>query len=146
MGTTRLLKGLSWWVLVPTVTDDRNWSSKAAVTVWALKGLTQVAKTRLSLFALLALLLLLENLVAIMSSHSFFDLGSPGSSILGNLFPGFRWNVTLLQCNFERVFIALPWSTSGALAMTQFSKENSLWQAIVRHASNMSGPSELLLH
>ena len=50
-------------MLVPTVTDDRDWSSKAAVTVWALKGLTQVTKTRLSLFALLALLLLLENLV-----------------------------------------------------------------------------------
>ena len=91
---------------MPTVTDDRDWSSKAAVTVWALKGLTQVAKTRLSLFALLALLLLLENLVAIVSSHSFFDLGSPGSSILGNLFPGFRSNVTL-QCNFKRVFVTL---------------------------------------
>ena len=80
-----------------------------------------------------------------------FYLGSPGISVLGNLFPGFRSNVASIQSNFERILVTLFWSTTGALAMTQFSKEYSLRQAIVRqaivrHTSYMTNPPQLCLH
>ena len=75
---------------MPAMTYDRNASSKAAVTMWARKVRTQSTRIQVTLFALTALLLLKENLVTIMSSHSFLYLGSPGISVLGNLFPGFR--------------------------------------------------------
>ena len=133
------------------MTDDRNASSKAAVAVWAREGCTWIIRVQTTLFALTALLLLLENLVTFMSSHSFFYLGSPGISVLGNLFPGFRSNVASIQSNFERILVTLFWSTTGALAMTQFSKEYSLRQAIVRqaivrHTSYMTNPPQLCFH
>ena len=90
------------------MTDDRNVSSKAAVAVWAREGCIWIIRVQATLFALTALLLLLDNLVTFMSSHSFFFyLGSPGISVLGNLFPGFRSNVASIQSNFERIIVTL---------------------------------------
>ena len=82
------------WVFVPVMTNDRDVSSKIAGTVWAWKGCTPITRIQVTFFALTAVLLLMKNLVTIMSSHSFFYLGSPGISVLGNLFPGLRSYVT----------------------------------------------------
>ena len=70
--------------------DQSSVSDSAAVTMRARKGRTQITRIQVTLFALTALLLLKEKLATIMSSHSFLYLGSPGISVLGNLFPEFR--------------------------------------------------------
>ena len=78
--------------------------------------------------------------------HSMFDNLTPLLSVLHQIFQAIRDDTERfhgdLQCVFEVLFLA----SLGALALRQFAIDQSLWEAVIFHVNNMTGPMKLWLH
>ncbi len=71
---------------------------------------------------------------------------APGWTVCSNLVPFVDVNVKGLQRSFESVLEALLLSTNWTFAICEFTKEQLFWTTLVRHACNMTSPTDLGSH
>ena len=123
--------------------DNRNPSSEAAATVGARERLTISRWTSKSFLAPSALVNVLVYELLFIFGDTLLDKVPPGSSVLCDVFPGFRFYFAPFESHLEGILIPLSWSTTRPVSRAEFSKKHTLWKAIVRHSSDMPRPPKL---
>ncbi len=82
---------------------------------------------------------------ALTEDCTFLDFASPGSTVLGQMFPAIQFKSKTLQGRFQVVLVALFGTALGPFTFLQLTKENLLWQSCAGHSGHMASPSQLCL-
>ncbi len=82
---------------------------------------------------------------ALTEDSTFLDFASPGSTVLGQMFPAIQLESKTLQGRFQVVLVALFGTALGPFTFLQLTKENLLWQSCAGHSGHMASPSQLCL-
>ena len=102
--------------------DNRNPSPEAAVTVGARERLTISRWTSKSFLAPSALVNVLVYELLFIFGDTLLDKVPPGSSVLCDVFPGFRFYFAPFESHLEGILIPLSWSTTRPVSRAEFSK------------------------
>ena len=75
--------------------------------------------------------------------HSTFYNFMPLVSVLHHIFQAIRCNTERFCGDLQSVIEALFLVSLGTLALKQFAIEQLLWEVVIFHADNMTGPMKL---
>ena len=75
--------------------------------------------------------------------QSTFDNFTPLLSVLHQILQVIRGNTERFHGDLQYVFEVLFLASLGALALRQFTIEEFLWEEVIYHANNMTGPTKL---
>lgn len=83
--------------------------------------------------------------VIIILCSALTDKVSPGRPVFCHVFPGFKDYVALLYVGFNVILVPLLLASLGTFPFNQLGVQDLFWEARVRHADNVTSPSELVL-
>ncbi len=128
--------------MCPKVSDEANPVEEAVPTSRAVVGWCQCGSSRFGL-ACGSFLLYLEGSVLFRCGGFLGDDAAPAGSVGVKWLPRLSADIEVFQRAFETVLEAFTLASDCAFAMTEFSVEEMLGDAVVMHSGDMACPSQL---